>query len=481
MGAEAWMNGYVLLNRYRLEQIMGQGGFAQVWRATDVALSRLVAVKVLHPSMTSDNQSRFIREAQLLARMTHPSIVAIHDVGVDANRTFIVMEYINGLPLSSLIRGGDVPMGQALHIASQVAEGLVYLHAQHIVHRDVKPSNILVVSETWTAKLSDFGLALILRNDLRDRTVSGPGPFAGTLPYIAPEFIVEAGERGSSLSDIYSFGATLFQLFTGRLPFEDMGIKGLVNRATDVPPQPKRINPDIPDELNTLIQRMMAPKPSNRPSSAREIVEILHSLVTRFPLSSWMPSIPEAKDELGSRATQVSFLEKAYVPAGFFSKADLSQSMFFGNDSERYKRIQESVRFYWDHLHDEYKTLMSQARLTYKLWVGCVVAGVGVLFAGIAAMLMGHVAEGAATSAATLIVYFIQKIFQQREDYYRAAAVSKSDHLEYGNHWLLVIQSIDAMADPLERSKRQAKLVDVLVEKLGSRTIGSTVHANAQQ
>lgn len=154
-------------------------------------------------------------------------------------------------------------------------------------------------------------------------------------------------------------------------------------------------------------------------------------------------------------------------PSGFFDTSVFPKSKFFGDDSIRFSKIQETLKFYRDHLNDEYQSLLRQANLTYRLWLVCVGLGFLVLLCGVGAMLLGRIAEGAATAASTVLVYFIQRVFQQREDHYRSLATSKNSHLEYGNHWLLVIQSIDSIEDQKERAKRQARLVDVLTKKLG--------------
>ena len=124
---------------------------------------------------------------------------------------------------------------------------------------------------------------------------------------------------------------------------------------------------------------------------------------------------------------------------------------------------------YRDHLNEEYQSLLRQASLTYRLWLACVLFGFLVLIAGIVAMLAGYVTQGVATTASTIVVYFIQRVFQQREDHYRTLAKTKNSHLEYGNQWLLIIQSIDSIEDVGERAKRQARLVDVLTDKLSTR------------
>lgn len=162
----------------------------------------------------------------------------------------------------------------------------------------------------------------------------------------------------------------------------------------------------------------------------------------------------------------VTSLQIQSPPTGFFS--DVSHSRFFEGDQVRYRKIQETLKFYRDHLDGEYQSLSSQAKFTYYLWIVSVALGLGALVAGTILLFLGKFAAGSVSAISTIFVYFIQRVFQQREDHYRALATAKHGHLEYGNHWLLVIQSIDAMQNPAERERRQGELVDVLTRKLGS-------------
>jgi serine/threonine protein kinase len=165
-------------------------------------------------------------------------------------------------------------------------------------------------------------------------------------------------------------------------------------------------------------------------------------------------------------AAGVTSLAIQSAPTGFFS--DVSHSRFFEGDQVRYRKIQETLTFYRDHLNGEYQSLSNQARLTYYLWIISVALGLGALVAGTVLLFLGQFAAASISAISTTFVYFIQRVFQQREDHYRALATAKHGHLEYGNHWLLVIQSIDAMQNPAERERRQGELVDVLTRKLGS-------------
>jgi hypothetical protein len=159
-------------------------------------------------------------------------------------------------------------------------------------------------------------------------------------------------------------------------------------------------------------------------------------------------------------------LEEIPAPPGVTATQIFPATGFFSSSTDRYAEIKGSLQFFRDGLQREYEELSGQAKLTYRLWVACVALGFVVLVTGVALMFANRIAQGAVTAASTVLLYFIQRVFQQREDHYRAAAAQKHSNLEYGNQWLLVIQSIDAMENPADRAARQARLVDALTERL---------------
>lgn len=163
-------------------------------------------------------------------------------------------------------------------------------------------------------------------------------------------------------------------------------------------------------------------------------------------------------------------------PTGFFGEGAVSRTRFFEGDQVRYQKIQESLKFYRDHLNGEYQSLSNQAKFTYYLWIASVVLGLAALVSGVILLLLKQFAAGSVSAISTTFVYFIQKVFQQREDHYRSLAAAKHDHLEYGNHWLLVIQSIDSIGNPDEKARRQSELVDVLTRKLAATPGGQVQH-----
>jgi hypothetical protein len=179
-----------------------------------------------------------------------------------------------------------------------------------------------------------------------------------------------------------------------------------------------------------------------------------------------------ARAQSQPNAAGVTALSVLPPPTGFFGGAAVSRTSFFEGDQVRYKKIQESLTFYRDHLNGEYQSLSNQAKSTYYLWIASVVLGLGALVAGVILLFLKQFAAGSVSMISTTFVYFIQKVFQQREDYYRSLATAKHEHLEYGNHWLLVIQSIDAIESSVERERRQSELVDVLTRKLATSQAG---------
>ncbi len=226
--------GIVLFGRYRVISQIGRGGSAVVWRARDLALERDVAVKILRPDLVADpgSRARFLAEARTAAALSHPSIVAVHDVRIDDDVAALVMEHVDGEPLSDRIaREGALPAGAAAWIAGQIADALCHAHARGVVHRDVKPGNILLGVD-GRARLADFGIARMVLDDRRRPHRASPADTAGgadhagrpdhpvalgTLRYMAPEQL--AGAPAGPASDVFSLGAVLHELLTGAPPF----------------------------------------------------------------------------------------------------------------------------------------------------------------------------------------------------------------------------------------------------------------------
>ncbi|HMP42088.1 MAG TPA: protein kinase, partial [Roseiflexaceae bacterium] len=264
----------ILNNRYELEQKIGDGGMARVYRARDLRLNRRVAVKVLHSHHAADDGflRRFHHEAQAAANLHHPAIVDVYDVGQDNDIHYIVMEYVDGSDLKSLIlRQGALPIEQALAIAADAADGLEAAHRVGMIHRDVKPQNIMI-SADGNAKLTDFGIA---KSNL-STAMTETGVTFGTADYISPE--QARGLPVSPRSDIYSLGVTLYEMLTGRLPFSgDSSIAVAMQHVSAEPPLPRSHNPRITPQLEALVLAAIAKDADHRPGSAREFARLLRT------------------------------------------------------------------------------------------------------------------------------------------------------------------------------------------------------------
>ncbi|HMM40693.1 MAG TPA: protein kinase [Thermomicrobiales bacterium] len=251
----------VLNGRYRLGEVLGEGGMAVVYRAQDLLLNRAVAVKVLRRQYATDEGflRRFEREAQAAARFSHPNIVNVYDVGTDGDRHYIVQEYIRGPNLKELIRRqGPFSVDGAVFIIGQVASALDYAHQHGLVHRDIKPQNILV-DRDGNAKVVDFGIA----KGAQDVNLTEAGTGMGTVHYVSPE--QARGEPATPSSDLYSTGVVLFEMLTKRLPFEADTPVGVAMQHVNTPaPAPSTHNPAIPPAVDAIVLKALAKDPTQR-------------------------------------------------------------------------------------------------------------------------------------------------------------------------------------------------------------------------
>lgn len=261
----------VLDGRYALEMLVGSGGMADVYRAKDQLLERTVAVKILHQQYENDTEfiARFQREAKAAARITHPNIVNVFDVGVAEGRHYIVMEYVPGRTLKERIKEeGSVPAAQALEIARQIAGALAQAHANNLVHCDIKPHNILVMPD-GNVKVADFGIA----RAVTESTMTYNDNIMGSVHYFSPE-----QARGTIItpkSDVYSLGVVLYEMLTGRIPFDGNTAVSIARKHLEEEAPPVRsVVPNIPPVVEALVTRMMAKEPALRPDSRLLVQDI---------------------------------------------------------------------------------------------------------------------------------------------------------------------------------------------------------------
>jgi eukaryotic-like serine/threonine-protein kinase len=264
-----------LNDRYRLDELVGEGGMAVVYRGYDLVLNRDVAVKLLRDQYGSDENflARFDREAQSAARLSHPNVVNVYDVGEDGDVRYIVMEHIEGPNLKELIRRqGPFTVEGAAFVIRQIANGLDYAHARDLVHRDIKPQNILV-DNNGNVKVVDFGIA----KGLSDSSLTETGTGMGTVHYVSPE--QARGEQATPASDVYSTGVVLYEMLTKTIPFDaDSPVGVAMQHVSAAPPPPSGLNPQLPAEIDRLIEIALAKDPNNRFASAGELASALEAV-----------------------------------------------------------------------------------------------------------------------------------------------------------------------------------------------------------
>jgi len=281
--------------RYRIERELGRGGMAKVFLGTDTVLGRTVAVKILAPQYADDDSfvQRFRREAQAAASITHPNIVSVFDTGSDDGIHYIVMEYVEGRTLAEILAGGGrILPDRAIDIAMDVCRALEAAHARGVIHRDIKPGNIMLDSR-GDVKVTDFGIARVTTTA---DTVAQTAAIMGTAAYLSPE--QAQGLPNDGRSDIYSLGCVLFEMVTGRPPFlGDSPVAVASKQVLEQPVPPSRLNSDITADLDAVILRTLAKNPANRYQSAEEMRADLERAKRGLPV--------DATPLLAAGATQV--------------------------------------------------------------------------------------------------------------------------------------------------------------------------------
>lgn len=317
-----------VIENYRIETLLGEGGMGEVYRAIDLNLNRPVAFKVMHQNLGRQTQfqQRFMQEARAAARLKHPSIVTIYAFDNQQGLLYIVMEYVDGVGLGAYIRqviqrNQVVRLNETLYLLAQAADALGFAHRQGVVHRDIKPDNILIEKLSQPerpgepplrAKITDFGLAKLVEGGLQTAT----GTFMGTLPYMSPEQCL--GTPLDGRSDIYSLGIMLYLLTTGRLPFDiKTPAEAALKHIQQIPPAPRSIRPGIPPAIEAIITKTLAKKAEDRYQTGEQLAQALRQAAARLTdadVTRFAP--PQATMSL---ATRIISTQQIALPSQFGS------------------------------------------------------------------------------------------------------------------------------------------------------------------
>jgi eukaryotic-like serine/threonine-protein kinase len=294
MAGRGAMQGNVISDRYELDGRLGSGGMSSVYMATDHVLERTVAVKVLAEHLSDDEKfvARFRREALAVAKLIHPNVVQVFDTGVDHGQHYIVMEYVDGRSGAQILQTNrEIDPEEAVEIGAQACAGLEYAHRQGIIHRDVKPGNLMVIGgpaadggsggSEMTVKLTDFGIA----RATEQTRLTQVGSVVGTAAYLAPE--QAGGEEATPASDVYALGVVIYQLLTGRLPYEGSTLAELaIRRENEKPLPPTSYNDAVPETLSAAVLQALENDPEDRFPTARTFADGLRAgLVGRDPVT----------------------------------------------------------------------------------------------------------------------------------------------------------------------------------------------------
>jgi len=266
----------VQVGRYEILEIIGTGAHGRVARAHDPMIGRLVAIKLFPKELASgEARQRFIQEARVVGQLSHPSIITLHDMGIDeATQTpYLVMEFLEGQPLDRLLDRGSVPFPRACAWAAEVACALGVAHRKGVIHGDVKPANMLITDE-GRLKLMDFGMARLASHD------SKATPLVGTPAYWCPEQIL--GKPQDARSDLFSLGVVLYEMVTGKRPFDADSLQAICSRVlSSTPLPPSHANPSVPSNFDGIVARCLAKDPAARYAPAEALAEELYPLARR--------------------------------------------------------------------------------------------------------------------------------------------------------------------------------------------------------
>ena len=322
--------GLLVGERYQVEKLVARGGMATVYLATDIRLERKVALKIIHPHLASDVSFRekFIREARIVAKLSHPNLVNVFDQGQDGELAYMAMEYVSGINMRDALREfGVLDAKRALELFEPMLSGLAAAHRAGILHRDLKPENVLL-SDDGRIKLGDFGLARSIDNH------TGSGSLIGTVAYLSPELVLRG--TADARSDVYAAGIMLFEMLTGKQPFEgDQAVQVAYQHANDNVPAPSTLNNDTPPLLDELVLWATARDPAHRPNDAMELLSVVQRARSELKagrnnaalgIPKIKPTYPTAVIPLDDGTTVSNGFQTEVLDELFLSETNLNQT-----------------------------------------------------------------------------------------------------------------------------------------------------------
>ncbi len=336
--------GRTLGGRYEILELIGRGGTADTYRALDRTLQREVAIKVLIDRSDDVNQ-RFLREAQAMAKLNHPRIVQVFDVGQESGISFIIMELVRGKTLRDL-EGGSISYRQALTYLIDILEALEYAHNESTIHRDIKPSNIMTIEDGKHVKVMDFGLAR-RTSDMTQTTRTGQ--IVGTIGYLAPERFLS--KPADVRSDLYSVGIVMYEIFTGTVPFrndKDDLVATIFSHVHDAPTPPHEINRNIPEPLERVIMRAIDKDPGKRYQTARDYIADLNVLLS--PSAASKKSGEQRKPPPQNNPELRQAIDRALAPSR--NRNDAYEAVLKGMLATRRRRYDEAKNNFLAALHE---------------------------------------------------------------------------------------------------------------------------------
>jgi eukaryotic-like serine/threonine-protein kinase len=340
-----------ILGRYKILKLLGSGAMGVVYQAVDPVIDRVVAIKTINLKLSREDvkeyEARFNQEIKAAGKLNHPNIVTIYDVGKTEQFAYMAMEYIEGDELKALL-ADEKPLGtvRAIDMAAQIADGLAFAHSRDIIHRDVKPSNIMI-SETedgMVAKVMDFGIARMPTSSVKTQT----GMILGSPRYMSPEQVV--GHALGPRTDIFSLGVVLQEALTGVPPFEGPSINSIMYATVNTAPAaPSVINPDVPMELDAIVAKALSKAPDERYESMREFARVLHDALRKVESGEWKPvplserPAPVEPPEPAAPGPQVSSGRLRALSSQFDSKVGTLRLAAFTGQHKRAEELLKDV------------------------------------------------------------------------------------------------------------------------------------------